>query len=37
LAQTVKSADPDIERALTLIALTRAQRQGVASNPGKTR
>jgi tetratricopeptide (TPR) repeat protein len=37
LAQASKSADPDIARALTLIAQARAQRQGVASHPEKAR
>jgi hypothetical protein len=35
LAQAAKPADPDIERALKLIALARAQRQRAASNPEK--
>jgi DNA-binding NtrC family response regulator len=36
LAQAGKRGDPDIERALTLVALARAQREHAAV-PGKTR
>jgi len=37
LAQAAKPTDPDIERALILIAQARAQRLGAASHPDKAR